>query len=317
MPNLENTNPLNVEPDQLHGILVVDKPPGPTTFDVIRFLRKTCNLPRKLKIGHLGTLDPFASGVVLVAFGKALKYASFALHLTKTYRARLWLGDETDTLDPTGKVIKTAPLPQNWQDKITQSINAMRGDIIQIPPAFSAKHTHGSRAYELARQGKNVELKPIRVTIYKIEIIGFGDSWLDFTAEVSSGTYMRSLARDLASSIGTVGHLVGLERTAVGSFNSDLSIPFSAFEVGGINTLIHHLKPIDALIEHLPYIVLKHGRENKILTGLKLTPKDLEHPFPPPNATIFKVLDPSGNFLSLAKKTKKENSMIPFKPWIE
>ena len=101
-----------------HGLIVMDKPPGPSGFDCIRHLRRNCNFPKKWKVGHLGTLDPFASGVMVIALGQAVRYSSYGLSSSKKYRARLWLGDETATLDPTGETIKSAPVPTGWKDKL-------------------------------------------------------------------------------------------------------------------------------------------------------------------------------------------------------
>ncbi|MFH1675768.1 MAG: tRNA pseudouridine(55) synthase TruB [bacterium] len=305
------------EPFAPNGFIVLDKPPGPTSYDCIRFLRRTCRIPSDIKIGHLGTLDPFACGVILIALGKAVKFAEFALHRKKAYRARVYLGEETDTLDPTGKVISAASIPPDWSSRLDEIKARFTGEIEQMPPVFSAKQVDGKRSYKAARKGESIELKPSKVTVYSLEILSFDENLFDFTCEVSGGTYVRSLARDMAKELGTVGHLVGLERTAVGEFDSDLSIPFSAFEVGGRHVLLHHLRPPDQLLGHLPSCTVGPESEHKIPHGQKLSRDDIEKDWPDEkNAPeIIRLNDRNGKFLSLGKinPSGKPLLIIPFK----
>ena len=310
-----------VEEPNPHGLLVVDKPPGPTSYDVIRFLRHTCGLDRKHKIGHLGTLDPFASGVVVVALGQAVKYSEYAIALSKTYRARLWLGEETDTLDPTGKTINSAPVPADWKERLSEAATKFIGEIKQIPPDFSAKQIDGKRAYKEARLGTSLKLEPVNVKIYQLDFGDSGDSWIDFTCAVSGGTYVRAIARDLAREIGTVGHLVGLERLAVGPYNSDISIPFEAFELGGNHVLMHHLKPVNGILEHLPALKLKHDTcvDEKIIHGKDLIPEDFSHASSLleslDDAATLVIMDPDGKFRAMGRYRASNGGIIPFKPW--
>jgi tRNA pseudouridine55 synthase len=305
-----------------HGLLVVDKPPGPTSYDVIRFLRRTCEIDKKWKIGHLGTLDPFASGVVVIALGQAVKYFEYALGLKKTYRARLWLGDETDTLDPTGKVVASADVPSDWKERLNHAVSRFTGEISQIPPVFSAKHVDGERAYKGARRGEEVKLEPVTVQIYAFEIGASGDFWVDFTCTVSGGTYLRAIARDLAREIGTVGHLVGLERLAVGPYDDTLSIPFEAFERGGNPVLKHHLRPVTGILERLPKIFIKLGPivDDKISTGKELLSEEFEDESGALNglddkATLV-IMEADGRFRSMGRYRAESGGVTPFKPWV-
>jgi tRNA pseudouridine55 synthase len=306
-------NLLRIEP---HGLIVIDKPPGPTSYDCIRFLKRTCDLQRKWKIGHLGTLDPFASGVLVIALGKAVRYAGYALHSTKKYRARLWLGEETDTLDPTGKVIATSPIPEGWGGRLQEVAPGFRGIIEQQPPIYSAKQVDGRRSYKAAREGEKIDLKPIKVEIHSLEFGETGENCVDFVTEVSGGTYIRSLGRDIAKSFGTVGHLVGLERIAVGGFDSDVSIPLNAFEVGGSKVLMHHLRPVDQILEHLVSITIRDGREEKLKHGRIITKEDMTGEFPSvdDDSDTLRIIDSKGRFLSLGRV--KGESVIPFKQWV-
>jgi len=301
-----------------HGLLLLNKPPGPTSFDCIRFLRRTCNLPPKWKLGHLGTLDPFASGVMIIALGQAVRYSSFGLKSDKCYRARLWLGDETDTLDPTGNVTDSQTVPPGWKDKLDDIAAIFTGTIEQTPPAFSARHINGKRSYELARKGETPELKPTTVEIYSLQFTGSDENWVDFVCHVSGGTYIRSLASDIARELGTVGHLLGLERTRSGKFPIGESIPFPAFETGGAQVLMHHLKPVTRILDHLPALIIKTSIEEKLLHGKALEPDDLGSEFPEPtgDAVTFRIMDENENFRALGRFNDDSSSIIPFKPWL-
>ncbi len=300
-----------------HGLIVLDKPPGPTSYDCIRFLRRTCEIPPKWKMGHLGTLDPFASGLVVIALGQAVRYAEFALHSRKRYRARLFLGEETDTLDPTGKVINTSPIPSDWKEKIEEIGKQFVGEIEQVPPVFSAKQVDGKRSYKAARKGEKLELEPVRVTVYELEFGEAEGSWIDFSVEVSGGTYIRALARDMARAIGTVGHLAGLERLSVGPFDSDISIPFEAFEVGGMKVLIHHLRPVDQILAHLPSVTVVPESEEKLLHGQMLGTKDIRGGVPQiGDDETLRLVDENGRFKALGRMKRDPVGVGPYKPWL-
>jgi tRNA pseudouridine55 synthase len=301
-----------------HGLILIDKPPGPTSFDCIRFLRRTCNLPPKWKTGHLGTLDPFASGVMVIALGQAVRYAGYGLHSDKMYRARLWLGDETDTLDPTGKVTISKPVPEGWKNNLEKISQEFTGKTEQVPPAFSAKQVNGERSYTAARKGRILELKPATIEIYSLQFTGTDENWIDFVCHVSGGTYIRSLARDIALRLGTVGHLLGLERIRTGPFPIEESIPFSAFEAGRAHVLTHHLRPINQILDHLPQVVIRTGMEEKLINGIALGPGDIESGFPvsAEEEKIFRIMDSNSNFRALGKFREGSSKIIPFKPWL-
>lgn len=305
-----------------HGIIVIDKPPGPTSFDCIRFLKRTCEIPSRWKTGHLGTLDPFASGVMVIALGKAVRYAEYSLKSRKKYRARMWLGDETDTLDPTGKVTESKPIPENWVDRLSDIEAHFTGKINQIPPAYSAKHVNGRRSYDAARKGEMLQLKPVEVEIFSLQFTNPSEYWVDFVTEVSSGTYIRSLARDIAYKLETVGHLIGLERIAHGPFNKEVAIPFSAFETGGGHVLEHHLRTVDQILYSLKPLTIKQGLINKIIHGQILEMDDFS--CADTNQILqdetVKIINEIGEFVSLGRVKSVTESTIevtPFKPWIE
>jgi len=196
------------------GFLLVDKPRGWSSRHTMNVLQRRL----KVKGGYEGTLDPFATGLLLVGVGKATRFFPFFSHLLKEYVATLKLSEETDTLDPEGEVVETVPVPPLKEEKIREVLKGFVGEIEQIPPKFSALKVKGRRAYDLARSGQTVRLKPRRVYVESLELISFEGEVLRFRCRVGRGTYVRSLARDIAESLGTVGHLIELRRTAVGRF---------------------------------------------------------------------------------------------------
>jgi tRNA pseudouridine55 synthase len=195
------------------GLLLLNKEPGLTSFDALRGVKRAFNTG---KVGHTGTLDKFASGLLAVLVGKAVKLAPYTGLGEKEYLAVIRFGAETDTLDPEGAVIAEAPLPS--REELEAALPRFRGEILQAPPAYSAVHVGGERAYELARSGKAPEMKKRPVTIHRLELLSFEAPEAAIRAVVSSGTYIRSLARDLALAAGSRAHLKSLTRTRIGGF---------------------------------------------------------------------------------------------------
>lgn len=202
------------------GIVLLAKKPGLTSFASLHSVK---NALGTTKVGHTGTLDSFAQGLLVVCTGRLTKLAGCITEFNKNYSAVIKFGEETDTLEYTGEVIRTAPLPSF--DSLNEAIKKYSGNILQTPPAFSAIHVNGKRASDLAREGKTVEIPPRPITVFSANLIEtkLTDEGLveyckiDFS--VSKGTYIRCLARDIAKEAGSAGHLVGLYRTRVGNFD--------------------------------------------------------------------------------------------------
>jgi len=209
----------NRELDEL--ILNIDKPPNMSSYDVVRVVKRL--LPG-VKAGHAGTLDPFAEGVLLILLGKATKRMSELLGLRKRYEAILQLGCATTTGDPTGNPTESAPVPQLTTDQLEHVTRCFKGEISQVPPSFSAKKVAGKPAYRLARRGQPVNLAPVKVSIYELELIVLDDCRVKLAVECSSGTYIRRLGEDIAKALGTCGHLTSLRRTAIGDYRVDNSV---------------------------------------------------------------------------------------------
>lgn len=199
------------------GLLLIDKPGGWTSHDVVAYLRRKLGVK---KIGHAGTLDPFATGLLIVGVGReATKRLAEFLKMDKSYEATVRLGARSDTDDRTGTITPTSPPPvEQREETIRQTLGRFVGTIEQVPPAYSAKKVAGKKMYELARRGFVVEQKPVTVTIHSIELLDYQWPLARIRVSVSSGTYIRALARDVGESLGVGGYLEELRRTSIGNF---------------------------------------------------------------------------------------------------
>ncbi len=200
---------------QADGILLLDKPSGMTSHDVVSVVRKRLKIRR---IGHAGTLDPLASGLLILCIGRATRLVRFLASDHKIYRGRITFGIETDTYDSDGKAVSSSSVKELSIDVVTHATALLTGNIRQTPPPFSAKKISGVRSYILARKGKSPDLKPVEVHVHYFKILAFEEGTLDFEAKVSAGTYVRSLAHDLGRMLGCGAHLSSLTRISCGTF---------------------------------------------------------------------------------------------------
>lgn len=209
--------------NKFEKIILVDKPMGWTSFDVVAKLRGHFSKieGKKVKVGHAGTLDPFATGLLIVLLGAATKNQDQFMKLDKEYQATLRLGATSSTADPEGEVteIPSTKYQTPNKDEILNALRKFEGAIEQVPPIYSAIKVDGQRAYKLARAGKTTELKPRKVTIYSIELSEFEYPILKIRTKVSSGTYIRTLAEDIGKELGTGAYLTELRRTKIGEFS--------------------------------------------------------------------------------------------------
>ena len=196
-----------------NGFLLLDKKPGFTSFDSLAEVKKTF---ATRKVGHTGTLDKFASGLLLALVGKGVKLVPLFADCVKEYTATVFFGAETGTLDPEGEVVATGDVPS--QMEVEAVLDGFRGEILQSPPAYSAVHINGRRAHELAREGRAPEMKKRPVTIHELELLSWNPPFAEMRFCVSAGTYIRSLARDIALAAGSRAHLSALRRTRIGPF---------------------------------------------------------------------------------------------------
>jgi tRNA pseudouridine55 synthase len=196
------------------GLLLVDKPAGMTSHDVVQHVRRIYG---ERSIGHLGTLDPFATGLLVLLLGRATRLATFIDAEPKVYEATIRFGTETDSDDSTGNVIRTGPQP--GESDVKAAVKTLTGEISQVPPAYSAKSVHGTRAYDAARRGEPLDLAAATVTVYSWELGQISDDSLEAVITCSGGTYIRALARDLGRLTKSAAHLESLRRTRAGTFD--------------------------------------------------------------------------------------------------
>jgi len=210
------------------------KPVGWTSFDVVKKLR---GITRDKKVGHGGTLDPFAEGVLVIGTNADTKILTEISGTIKSYRAILTMGEETDTLDIDGKIINTCPVPILDEKKVKSVLNDFLGESEQVPPMYSAKKVNGVRLYKMARKNQFVERKPSPINIYDIKLNHIKGNQIDFSVTCSKGTYIRVLGLEIAKKLGTVGHLTQLTRTAVGEYRIHDSVRLKEFEEKWISTV--------------------------------------------------------------------------------
>jgi len=209
---------------QNEHIININKPMDWTSFDVVNKIRYTTRIK---KVGHAGTLDPFATGVLLILTGKNTKRQSEFMDHSKTYEAEIRLGRQMDTGDRTGHVIDTRIVENITEEQILNTLTKFKGEIQQIPPMFSAKKVNGQKLYKLARKGKTVEREPSTIMIYDLELVSFRDDLLSLRVNCGRGTYIRVLAEDIGRELGTLAYVEELKRTAIGDYRIEdaLSIP--------------------------------------------------------------------------------------------
>lgn len=201
----------------ISSFVLLNKAAGISSFKAMYQLKKDTDTR---KVGHCGTLDPFADGLLMALTGRITKFIPYMSDMPKTYTATLRFGEETATLDTEGEVINSGhPVPE--LEQITAAAVNFAGDIMQVPPSFSAVHVDGKRAYKLARKGKELDIPPKRITVYSFEILSYDKPNLVFRVSCSGGTYIRAIARDLAAMCGTVGYLTALRRNSIGGFSAD------------------------------------------------------------------------------------------------
>ena len=252
----------NKQQTQLNGILLVDKKSGITSFDVIRKITKTLGFK---KIGHCGTLDPLATGLLILCIGKSTKLASFFEGLDKKYHAKIKLGQTTDTYDSEGSITKSSDVNVS-KDELYDVIKSFSGRISQMPPSYSAIKTAGVPAYKLAREGKKVNLKAREVTIHHAKLTSWSLPYFEIEVSCSKGTYIRSLAHDIGEKLGCGGHITSLRRLSIGNFSSNEAIGCEAAEDKILSSIV---SPLDALY-FFKEILVKKGFEQSIINGKKL-----------------------------------------------
>ena len=230
--------------DDPEGILLVDKPKGITSHDVVDRVRR---IYRMKKVGHAGTLDPMATGLMIILVGKATKVSQYMMSMDKEYTGTMKLGEETDSQDAEGEILVTKDVPELTEEQVLAEMKTFLGDQYQTPPMFSAKKVNGQKLYKLARQGKTVQREPRVINISKFEMTDFSLPEISFLVGCSKGAYIRTIAHDLGQKLGCGAHLAGLRRTVSGKF-----------KISGATTLeeLTNLSPADLAKRVVPILKL-------------------------------------------------------------
>jgi tRNA pseudouridine55 synthase len=262
-------------PTSFHGLLVVDKPRGLTSRDVVN--RCQGWFPRGTRIGHTGTLDPLATGVLVLCVGVATRLAEYVQRLAKTYRAGILLGSRSDTDDAEGTVTRVACTTPPDRATVESCLSGFLGPLEQRPPTFSAAKVAGRRAYDRARRGQDVDLQPRRICIHRIDVLAYDYPHLEIEVCCSKGTYIRSLARDLGERLGCGGLIESLRRTQVGSFNTEDAVSLSSDPA----TARARLLPISAAVSDLPALnvdeeTVTRLRQRRTFDANTVLPPDFE-----------------------------------------
>jgi tRNA pseudouridine55 synthase len=263
--SMTDKGPIHVE-----GLLIVDKPGDCTSHDVVARIRRWTRVPR---VGHAGTLDPQATGVLLIGLGTGTKLTPFLHECRKTYRATLQLGRRTDTFDAAGKVVEVRPVQEMSRADVEAVLVSFRGVIEQIPPMFSALKRQGQRLYTLARQGVDVERQPRRVQIFRLALVDIAAATLSLEVECSSGTYIRALADDIGTRLGCGAHLNALVRTAIGPFTLAQALPLPALEDAvRRGDWLRHVRALSTAVAAFPALILTAAAAQRLAHGVAPTP---------------------------------------------
>lgn len=288
----------------ISGVLVVDKPVGLTSHDVVQVIRKGTNIRRA---GHTGTLDPRASGVLVVLVGPAVRLSEYVSASDKRYQATVRLGTSTDTYDADGRIINTAPVDKITEAQFEDALKNFVGEIEQVPPPYSAIKIKGRKAYEMAREGEEIELEPRRIKVYSLELLEWASPEAVIDVYCSSGTYVRSLAHDVGEKLGCGAHLVGLRRTKSGRFTLRDAVPLrklrDSFEDG---SWYQNLIPAAEALSDWPSIELGQDQVDAIRHGHRI-PADNQ------SADMARGISEQGELVALLEFMPDTNEWQPKK----
>ena len=284
----------------MDGVLNIYKHPGPTSHDIVDMARMALNMK---KIGHAGTLDPLAEGVLLLCIGKATRLSDYLSELPKEYLAEITFGITTSTYDAEGEITSKCD-KEVFEEEVREVLKEFIGEIDQVPPPSSAIRYKGKRLYEYAREGIPVEPPSRRVTIYSFELLEFNKAERKgiFRINCSKGTYIRALARDIGERIGTGAYLSKLRRTKVGPFSAEEAFPASELKRENISLIKEKIIPLVDALPHFPLFVVDHKQALRISSGASLSIKRNLFPL----GKYIRVVSPDRQLISIAKVEVKE-----------
>lgn len=295
-----------MEPGELTGLLIIDKPPGPTSHDVVDQVRRVIHDRR---VGHTGTLDPMATGVLVLCVGKATRIAEYLTGHDKRYLAHVRFGSTTATYDADGEVLSSSSRRPDRQ-ALDAALEHFRGAIEQRPPAYSAVRLNGQRAHLRARRGQAIDLPPRRVQVRELQLLDYDGDAAIVDVRCSAGTYIRSLAHDLGQLLGCGAHLAALRRTACGTFQIDDAVALSVLldashapaDAGA------YLHPAGEGLMHLPLVLLDAEQEQRIVHGQFLTP-----PVGIDNAPLWRACRADGTLIAVLRRDEATGQLRPRK----
>jgi tRNA pseudouridine55 synthase len=299
----------------MDGLILVRKPVSATSHDVVAALRKILGQP---KIGHFGTLDPLASGLLLAAAGKATRLFPFYAKLDKIYEGRIRLGFSTDTYDAEGRPTSPECAVTPFRDAVEDALRQFEGDIVQIPPPYSAKKVDGKPLYVYARRQTPVEGRPFPVRVDAFHLRRFDAPFFDFVVYCGSGTYIRTLAHDLGQKLGCGAHLAQLVRTGIGEFRIEDALTLEQirdFYLSG--SPAGFLRPMETVLPSLPRINLNEEGVQRIRNGRPVSSDHLAAPDGLPDRpaepeTVVRLFGPDGRLIALAKRGVLPKQYAPF-----
>ncbi len=255
----------------MDGIIVINKEKEYTSHDVVAKLKKKLNIS---KVGHTGTLDPNATGVLPILIGKGTKFSKYLINHDKIYEVELELGKKTDTADIEGKVIEEENVDEKYiKENLLQVLESFVGKQEQIPPMYSAIKKNGKKLYEYARAGEKVDIEPRKIEIYKIDLNKYDKNIISFVVSCSKGTYIRSLCEDIAEKLNTVGYMKNLKRLQVGKFNIKDAVYIDDIDLKNVND---HLIAPEEILRGIPCINLGEKKLKLFLNGVQLTANNID-----------------------------------------
>jgi len=304
----------------MDGIILVNKPKNLTSHDIVQKIRALLN---EKKVGHFGTLDPLATGLILIGLGKATRLFPFYSKLTKVYSGQITLGYSTDTYDSCGKATSKINTEYPSEVKIKEIFKTFEGEILQVPPPYSAKKYEGKPLYKHARKNITIKLPPNTIKIHHLNLLKYAPPAIDFETKCSSGTYIRSLAQEIGEKTGCRGHLSALQRTCIASFNINDSLTLEELSAIAQKKRTHeYVLPLENLLPQFPKIILSEQGSLKAKNGAPIKPDDIiniDSKSVPDrkdgfsqNNQILRLFSPEGKLIALARKEQERKGLHPF-----
>ena len=284
----------------MDGIIIVNKPSGYTSHTIVSKIRKALNIK---KVGHTGTLDPLATGVLPILLGSGTRLSKYLINHDKEYIATIKLGVKTDTADIEGNIIETADIPTLSEEQIKTVLKSFEGIQYQKPPMYSAIKVNGKKLYEYARKGENIDVQDRKIEIYNIELLKYEAEFIEIKVACSKGTYIRSLCEDIAKKLGTIGTMAKLQRTQVGIFKLKEALEMDDIEDN--KKIQDKLITAEELFKNNASIKLTEQEMSQFLNGVKLARKEVDG--------IYRIYDQTGKFVGLGENKDRKLK----RDWVE